>query len=78
MRRHPIDAVGREAVDVVLPGLAVEQIGLAIEELLDVALDVERNEGAGGAGLGSGERRRCGHGQHGQFPAVMYSAQALK
>jgi hypothetical protein len=36
VHRHPVDAVGREAVDEGLPVLAVEQLGLAVQQLLDL------------------------------------------
>src|SRR2546423_6350201 len=36
--RHPVDAVLGEEVDPVLPALVVEQVRLAIEELLDLVL----------------------------------------
>ena len=39
-RRHPVDAVVGEQVDECLPVLAVEQLGLAVEELLDLALRI--------------------------------------
>ena len=36
-RRHPVQAVLGKKGDVVVPGLAVEQLGLAVEQLLDFA-----------------------------------------
>src|SRR5262249_43419891 len=36
--RHPVHAVVGEQVDVLLPALAVEDVGLAVEELLDRVL----------------------------------------
>src|SRR6185436_65973 len=40
--RHPVDAVGREQIDPVLPLLAVQEVGLAVEKLLDLVLEVHR------------------------------------
>src|SRR5262249_19202793 len=38
--RHPVHAVRREQIDPVLPLLAVQEVGLAVEELLDLVLEV--------------------------------------
>src|SRR5262245_54447736 len=40
VRRNPVDAAGREEVDVVLPLFRIEQVRLVIEELLDRMLHV--------------------------------------
>src|SRR5260221_7757927 len=40
IRRHPVDAVGCEEVDPRLPLPGVQQLGLPVEELLDVVLQI--------------------------------------
>ena len=72
LRRHPVDAVGREPVDVVLPAPGIEAFGLAVQELLDRVLQFRRDLGRAQRRIvRAGERLGRGDGQHGQFPAVM-------